>query len=71
MTEESDDFFRQDYDDKSWSDIEVPGVWQLQGYGKPHYRDTGLPPGIDEKHPLRIDPQQNSLGRYRKKFLVM
>ncbi|RLD00886.1 MAG: beta-galactosidase, partial [Chloroflexota bacterium] len=70
IPEGPDDFFRQDYDDQSWSDIEVPGVWQLQGYGNPHYRDTGLPPGIDEKHPPRIDPQQNSLGRYRKNFTL-
>jgi len=70
MSEGPNDFFRQEYDDQNWSDIDVPGIWQLQGYGNPHYRDTGLPPGIDEKHPPRIDPQQNSLGRYRKKFTI-
>jgi beta-galactosidase len=70
MTEGLDDFSGLEFDDRDWSDIEVPGVWQLQGYGNPHYRDTGLPPGIDEKHPPKIDPQQNGLGRYRKNFTL-
>lgn len=61
-------FFELDYNDSDWDSIAVPGVWQLQGYGQPHYRNIGLPPGIDEKKPPRIDPKQNSLGRYRKEF---
>ncbi len=68
IPEKPDYFFGQDYDDGDWFDIEVPGVWQLQGYGNPHYRNIGLPPGIDEKHPPGIDPNQNCLGRYRKTF---
>ena len=67
---EPEDFYKIEYDDSDWDSIEVPGVWQLQGYGKPHYRDTGLPPGIDEKNPPRIDPEQNHLGRYRKHFTL-
>ncbi len=70
VPEQLDEFFRQDFDDKGWGDIDVPGVWQLQDYGNPHYRNIGLPPGIDEKHPPRIDPQQNCLGRYRKNFTL-
>ncbi|HDD62133.1 MAG TPA: DUF4981 domain-containing protein [Chloroflexi bacterium] len=63
-----EEFYGLEFDNQEWDEIEVPGVWQLQGYGNPHYRDRGLPPGIDEKHPPRIDPRQNSLGRYRKTF---
>ncbi len=54
--------------DGAWDEIEVPGVWQLQGYGKPHYRNIGLPPGIDEANPPGIDPAFNSLGCYRRNF---
>jgi beta-galactosidase len=68
--QEPDEFFSLGFDDQDWDEIIVPGLWQLQGYGNPHYRDTGLPPGIDEKHPPRIDPQQNSQGRYRKTFTL-
>ncbi|MEJ2447092.1 MAG: glycoside hydrolase family 2 TIM barrel-domain containing protein, partial [Anaerolineales bacterium] len=56
--------------DLDWDEIEVPGVWQLQGYGKPSYRNIGLPPGINEKDPPGIDPQQNSLGCYRRSFQI-
>jgi beta-galactosidase len=31
------DFFERDFDAAEWSDIKVPGMWQMQGYGKgPH-----------------------------------
>ena len=70
MPDQPEVFFRLDFDDRSWDDLEVPGTWQMQGYGSPHYRNIGLPPGIDEKHPPRIDPEKNSLGRYRKIFTI-
>lgn len=28
------DFFNPSYDTSKWGDIKVPGMWQLQGYGK-------------------------------------
>jgi beta-galactosidase len=32
------DFFKKKYDARKWGEIEVPGMWQLQGYGKgPQY----------------------------------
>ncbi len=64
------EFYGLEFDDRDWDEIEVPGTWQMQGYGHPHYRDIGLPPGIDEKQPPRIDAAQNSLGRYRKTFIL-
>ncbi len=62
--------FRNDFDDTTWDEIEVPGLWQLQGYGTPHYRNIGLPPGIGEKNPPEIDPNLNSVGCYRNKFQI-
>ena len=53
---------------EAWEGIEVPGTWQTQGFGKPHYRNVGLPPGIDEKNPPGIDPEMNSRGLYRNIF---
>ena len=55
-------------DKESWDEIEVPGTWQTQGFGNPHYRNVGLPPGIEEKNPPWIDPELNSRGLYRKVF---
>jgi len=61
-------FFEIEFDDSEWDEIDVPGVWQLQGYGVPHYRNIGLPPGPDEKDPPGIDPALNSVGCYRTSF---
>lgn len=63
-------FYKVDFDDSDWDEIMVPGVWQLQGYGAPHYRNIGLPPGPDPKNPPRIDPSLNSLGCYRTVFTL-
>lgn len=65
-----DELAGSELDDNAWDSIEVPGTWQMQGYGKPHYRNIGLPPGIDEKNPPGIDPQLNSLGCYRRRFAI-
>ena len=32
--EAPNDFFDPKYDTSKWGDIKVPGMWQLQGYGK-------------------------------------
>ena len=37
------DFFQMDYDVSSWSEINVPGTWQMQGYGKPIYTNFNYP----------------------------
>jgi beta-galactosidase len=63
-------FYKHDFDVSSWDEIEVPGLWQLQGYGHPHYRNIGLPPGIDHKKPPGIDPVFNNVGCYKKSFLI-
>lgn len=28
------DFYSSGFDTSSWGDIQVPGMWQMQGYGK-------------------------------------
>ena len=68
--QEPEGFTSVDFDDSGWDEIAVPGTWQLQGYGRPHYRNIGLPPGPDKNHPPRIDPDLNSLGCYRTAFTL-
>ena len=29
------DFYKTDLDDSTWGEINVPGMWELQGYGEP------------------------------------
>lgn len=37
------DFYRTDYDISDWGKINVPGNWQLQGYGTPIYTNISYP----------------------------
>jgi beta-galactosidase len=49
-----------------WKSIEVPGHWQLQGYGKPHYTNVPYPFPIDPP----FVPTENPVGTYRRLFRV-
>lgn len=40
-------FQAENFDDSGWNEIEVPGVWQLQGYGKPIYLSSSYPDAIE------------------------
>lgn len=48
------------------SQIIVPGHWQLQGYGKPHYTNVVMPFNINPPYP----PSLNPTGCYRTSFNV-
>ncbi|KAL1960098.1 hypothetical protein VTO42DRAFT_270 [Malbranchea cinnamomea] len=52
--------------DTEWSTITVPGHWQLQGYGAPHYTNVVYP------FPVRppFVPSENPTGTYRRIFRV-
>ncbi|MFU1796597.1 beta-galactosidase subunit alpha [Paenibacillus azoreducens] len=57
---------REDFDESAWATLEVPGHWQLQGYGKPHYTDLYYPFPVD---PPRV-PSDNPTGCYRRSFHI-
>lgn len=59
-------FETRDFDDNGWDDIAVPGSWQMQGYGKPHYTNAEFAIPID---PPRV-PSDNPTGCYRRTFLL-
>jgi beta-galactosidase len=49
-----------------WSTIEVPGHWQLQGYGKPQYTNVLFPFPVDPP----FVPSENPTGTYETDFQV-
>lgn len=49
-----------------WHDIAVPGMWQLQGYGHPHYTNVNYPFPCD---PPNV-PLNNETGSYFRQFAV-
>lgn len=36
------DFYKTDLDDSAWKTMNVPGIWELNGYGDPTYVNMGL-----------------------------
>lgn len=71
------DFFRTDFDDKTWETIPVPSNWEMQGYGTPIYVSAGYPFKID---PPRVTSEpkadytsfkeRNPVGSYRHNFEI-
>lgn len=47
-----------------WSKIVVPGHWQLQGYGHPHYTNFQFPFPANPPYP----PSENPTGTYHIQF---
>jgi beta-galactosidase len=50
----------------TWTTIQVPGHWQLQGHGIPHYTNVQFPIPACPPHV----PTENPTGTYVKKFHV-
>ncbi|KLU85807.1 hypothetical protein MAPG_04827 [Magnaporthiopsis poae ATCC 64411] len=49
-----------------WQPITVPGHWQLQGWGHPHYTNVQYPIPVCPPHV----PTENPTGTYRRRFHV-
>ncbi len=62
------DFFRADFDDRAWKEIDVPSNWQLRGYDKPIYLNTRYPWAPENPQPPYIPPDYNPVGSYRTTF---
>jgi len=60
------DFYRPDFNDLQWDEIEVPSSWQMQGFGKPIYTNIEYP--FEKKPPLIRGKNGNPVGSYRKEF---
>ncbi|TAQ86601.1 hypothetical protein B7494_g5077 [Chlorociboria aeruginascens] len=55
-------------DTSKWGDIEVPGMWQLQGYGKgPQYTNMMFPFPVDPPNSPYTD---NETGTYFRRFKI-
>jgi len=65
------DFFAVDYDDKGWDSINVPGLWELNGYGDPLYVNIGYAwmNQYDNKPPY-VPVENNHVGSYRKEIEI-
>lgn len=65
----SRDFFEVSYDDSSWDTMPVPGMWELNGYGDPLYKNTGYAwHGHYKNNPPYPCMEHNYAGQYRRTF---
>lgn len=55
-----------DADPLTWDDVKVPGMWQLQGYGRPLYTNVNYPFHVD---PPNV-PFENETGSYWRQFSI-
>lgn len=59
------------YNDVSWSEMPVPGLWELNGYGDPLYVNVGYPwRGHYTNNPPYPPEKDNHVGQYRRVFEV-
>lgn len=61
------DFYRSDYDVRSWDRIQVPGNWQVQGHGLPIYTNVPYP---FEHENFEVPKDWNPVGSYRRTFTL-
>ena len=59
------------YDDGSWDEIPVPGLWDLNGYCDPIYVNNGYPwSGHYKNNPPYPALEHNYVGQYRRTFTI-
>jgi len=58
-------FFKAEFDDSQWANINVPSNWQRQGFGTPIYSNINYP---FPKKPPFIAQDYNPVGSYKKSF---
>ena len=61
------DFFKRKFDTSDWKTIQVPGMIQAQGFGKPIFTNVDYPFPLNE--PV-IPNEYNEVGSYRREFMV-
>ncbi len=69
------DFYRPSFYVGHWSDIQVPGNWEPQGFGTPVYVNETyefVSPlfGFEKPNPPFVPANYNEVGSYRKSFTI-
>jgi len=69
-TEKPEGFYETKYNLDTWDEIEVPGTFELQGYGMPYYLSHSYPPSLRTRKVPNIDHEDNPVGSYRRDFKI-
>lgn len=66
-----EEVFAKTYDDSAWGFIQVPGMWELSGYGEPMYLNIGYPwRGNFKNNPPVTPDKENAVGTYRTWVMI-
>lgn len=66
-----ENFYLTDLDDSSWSQIPVPGCWEMHGFGDPEYVNVGFAwRGHFQGRPPMVPSKDNGVGSYRRKINI-
>ena len=64
-------FFQPSFDDSSWDEFAVPGIWEVNGYGDPLYANEPYPWHNQFKNnPPHFPTQNNHIGSYRREVEI-
>ncbi len=72
LKNQPENFQLTSFDDSHWDEINVPSVWQTQGYSVPYYYASTFPKAFSRskgKIPS-IDHDMQEIGFYRKSFIL-
>lgn len=65
------DFYTLTYDASDWDTMPVPGMWELNGYGHPVYKNVGWAwSGHYQNNPPYPSDWHNYAGQYRRTFTI-
>lgn len=65
------DFYQISFNDKGWNNMQVPAVWELNGYGDPIYVNVGYAWRSQYKNnPPNVPAEDNHVGSYRREIVV-
>ena len=61
------DFYKEDLDDSKWKTMNVPGNWEMNGFGDPEYVNIGFAwRGHFDQQPPAVPTKDNHVGSYRR-----
>ncbi len=70
-------FMNERTNDNNWPEINVPGNWELQGFGTPIYVNSAYefcspnnPPYMEQPNPPYVPEEWNPTGTYRREFTI-
>ncbi len=65
------DFYKTDLDDSKWNNIQMPGNWEMLGYGQPEYVNNGFAwRGHFDQQPPAVPTKDNHVGSYRREINI-